>query len=103
MGRTAASRAGSLQTPMVADDYSAAPAAHPGPTQAFRIPASCAGLRLDQALARLMPEHSRSRIRVWIDAGRVTLAGAPANAKYKLGGGELVLVAPIEVTANETM
>jgi len=52
-------------------------------------------MRLDRALARLLPEHSRSRIRTWIDAGRVLLAGAPADASRKVGGGELVLVHPL--------
>jgi len=42
-----------------------------------------------------MPEHSRSRIRTWIDAGRVSVAGVPAAAKQKLFGGERVRVAPL--------
>jgi len=33
------------------------------------VPFDCAGLRLDQALAKMLPEHSRSRLRNWIDAG----------------------------------
>ena len=52
-------------------------------------------MRLDQALAQLMPEHSRSRIKSWIEAGRVTLSGEPADAKRKLRGGELVAVTPL--------
>jgi 23S rRNA pseudouridine1911/1915/1917 synthase len=52
-------------------------------------------MRVDQALAQLMPEHSRSRIRAWIDAGRVTLGGAAVDAKRKLGGGERFVVAPL--------
>ena len=52
-------------------------------------------MRLDQALARLLPEHSRSRIRTWIDAGRVTVAGEALPAKQKLFGGERVVVAPL--------
>jgi 23S rRNA pseudouridine1911/1915/1917 synthase len=63
--------------------------------QTLTIPARAAGMRLDQALAQLMPEHSRSRIKSWIDAGRVTLSGAPADAKHRLRGGELVAVAPL--------
>ena len=35
------------------------------------IPAEMAGQRLDSALARLMPEHSRTRIKGWIEAGAV--------------------------------
>jgi len=59
------------------------------------IPAELAGLRLDQALARLLPEHSRSRIRTWIDAGRVRIAGSASSAKQKLFGGERVSVEPL--------
>lgn len=51
-------------------------------------------MRLDQALAQLMPQHSRSRLRSWIDDGLVTVAGAPAAAKQKLGGGERITVTP---------
>ena len=61
----------------------------------FTISADLAGLRLDQALARLMPEHSRSRIQTWIDAGCVAIrGGAKATAKQKLYGGERIVVAP---------
>lgn len=34
-----------------------------------------AGLRLDQALAGLFPEYSRSRLKRWIEEGRVTVNG----------------------------
>jgi 23S rRNA pseudouridine1911/1915/1917 synthase len=61
----------------------------------FTIGADLGGLRLDQALARLMPEHSRSRIRTWIDAGRVSVGGETAAAKRKLYGGERILVLPL--------
>jgi 23S rRNA pseudouridine1911/1915/1917 synthase len=37
----------------------------------LKIPPEMAGQRLDSALARLMPEHSRTRIKGWIDAGAV--------------------------------
>ena len=42
-----------------------------------------------------MPEHSRSRIRTWIDAGRVSVSGETAAAKRKLYGGERIVVAPL--------
>ena len=59
------------------------------------ITPACAGMRLDQALARLLPEHSRSRIRTWIDAGRVTLAGAALEATRRVDSGERVIVTPL--------
>nr|WP_211163029.1 23S rRNA pseudouridine(1911/1915/1917) synthase RluD [Aromatoleum diolicum] len=52
------------------------------------IPADCAGLRLDQALARLFPSHSRSRLQNWLKAGRVSLDGGQHDAKFKVWGGE---------------
>ena len=52
-------------------------------------------MRLDQALARLLPEHSRSRIRTWIDAGRVTLAGTALDATRRVEPGERVVVTPL--------
>lgn len=58
------------------------------------IPNDCGGLRLDQALARLMPEYSRSRLQAWIKEGLVTVSGQSADAKQKVWGGELVVVAP---------
>ncbi len=37
----------------------------------LQIPPELAGQRLDAALAHLMPEHSRTRIKGWIEAGQV--------------------------------
>ncbi|MGE5170353.1 MAG: 23S rRNA pseudouridine(1911/1915/1917) synthase RluD [Rudaea sp.] len=51
-------------------------------------------MRLDQALARMAPEHSRSRLRAWIDAGRVTVDGAQWEAKRRVAGGERIEVTP---------
>jgi 23S rRNA pseudouridine1911/1915/1917 synthase len=79
---------------VAAANYSPA-ATQSGATRELTIPPELSGLRLDQALARLMPEHSRSRIRTWIDAGRVSVAGTPGAAKQKLFGGEHVRVAPL--------
>ena len=38
----------------------------------LQVPSACAGLRLDQVLARLLPQHSRSRLARWIREERVT-------------------------------
>ena len=46
-------------------------------------------MRLDQALAKLCPQHSRSRLQHWIREGRVRLSGqAVLETKHKLWGGE---------------
>jgi 23S rRNA pseudouridine1911/1915/1917 synthase len=52
------------------------------------MPVEFAGLRLDQALARLLPGHSRSRLKAWIDEGRVHVDGAAWEAKRRVAGGE---------------
>ena len=54
------------------------------------VPASCAGQRLDRALAELLPEHSRNRLKGWIEAGRVTVDGASVPPRHRLAGGERV-------------
>jgi len=57
------------------------------------VPADCAGMRLDQALARMFPEHSRSRLAAWIKEGQVRLDNAEVDAKRKVWGGEHVSLA----------
>ena len=58
------------------------------------ISADLAGLRLDQALQRLLPDYSRSRLQDWIKAGLVQVDGEAASARQKVWGGERVAVAP---------
>jgi 23S rRNA pseudouridine1911/1915/1917 synthase len=55
-----------------------------------RIAPEQAGKRLDQALASLLPEYSRSQIQQWIRAGEVLLDSTPANQRQKVVGGETV-------------
>jgi len=57
------------------------------------IPTELAGLRLDQALARLLPEESRSRLARLIEEGHVLVDGEKVAAKRKLKSGEAVEVA----------
>ena len=58
------------------------------------VPADLAGLRLDQALARLLPQHSRSRISGWMRSGEVRVGGAAAKPKQKVWGGERISLTP---------
>lgn len=58
------------------------------------IPHDLGGLRLDQALQKLLPEHSRSRLQAWIKAQLVTIDGKATSAKTKVWGGEQVIVLP---------
>ena len=57
------------------------------------IPPECAGLRLDAALAKLFPGHSRSRLQGWLKQGLIRLDGATADPKRKVHGGETVACA----------
>ncbi|ARU95008.1 23S rRNA pseudouridine(1911/1915/1917) synthase RluD [Tatumella citrea] len=51
------------------------------------------GQRLDQSLAELFPDYSRSRIKDWILQGRVTLNGVTATIpKEKVFGGERISI-----------
>jgi len=54
------------------------------------VPLALAGQRFDQAAAAVFDEFSRSRLKGWIDAGQLTLAGAAAAAKTRVAGGELL-------------
>jgi 23S rRNA pseudouridine1911/1915/1917 synthase len=70
------------------------------------LPPDLAGLRLDQALARLLPQYSRSRLQGWIDAGAVQVDGRQLRGRDKVVGGEKVRIeARVEpegrVTAEE--
>jgi 23S rRNA pseudouridine1911/1915/1917 synthase len=56
------------------------------------LPQDVAGLRLDQALARLLPQYSRSRLQGWIDAGAVKVDGRQLRGRDKVVGGEKVLI-----------
>ncbi|MDJ0928965.1 MAG: 23S rRNA pseudouridine(1911/1915/1917) synthase RluD [Gammaproteobacteria bacterium] len=55
-----------------------------------RIPEELEGRRLDQALATLLPDYSRSRIKEWILTGRVRLDGAPAAPRTAVVAGQQV-------------
>ena len=59
------------------------------------VPPTCAGQRLDQALAILLPQFSRSRLTQWIREQRVELDGEAALPKTKVWGGEQVSVQPV--------
>ena len=49
-------------------------------------------MRLDAALAKLLPDYSRSRLTTWIKDGAVQLNGLACQPKEKLIGGEKISV-----------
>jgi 23S rRNA pseudouridine1911/1915/1917 synthase len=57
---------------------------------ACRIPETCAGMRLDQALAELLPDYSRSRLQQWIKSGRLQVNGRSMRPRDRVWGGEAV-------------
>lgn len=50
------------------------------------------GKRLDQAVAVLFPEYSRSRLQAWIKSGELTVDGKVWRTRDKLFGGEVVKI-----------
>ncbi len=57
------------------------------------VPDHLYGKRLDQVLAELFPDYSRSRIKNWILAGEVFIDGVvESKPRHKLLGGETLLV-----------
>lgn len=64
---------------------------------AATVPEDMAGRRLDQVLAELFPQYSRSRLQQWLRDGLIKVDSATPRARDKVGGGER-----IEVTAAVT-
>jgi 23S rRNA pseudouridine1911/1915/1917 synthase len=65
------------------------------------LPEEAQGLRLDQALARALPQYSRARLQSWIEAGAIQVDGRRPRAKDRVVGGERVRIeARLEVDAE---
>lgn len=62
------------------------------------VPVAFAGMRLDAALAKMLPDYSRSRITAWIKDAQVKLNGKIASPKDKLIGGEQI---EVNIVASE--
>ena len=58
----------------------------------IEIPDDQAGQRLDQALAQLRPEVTRSQWQQWIEQGRIQVNGETPRKRDRLRGGERVTV-----------
>jgi len=65
------------------------------------MPEELAGQRLDQVLARLLPQHSRARLQQWIREGRVTVDQQPSRARDRVHGGELVEILVPDIPAGD--
>lgn len=73
-------------------NYNAAPVAT-APISLI-VTGDLAGLRLDQAVATLLPEFSRNRISRWIREGRIAITGQTIQPKTRVYGGETIRVTP---------
>ena len=56
------------------------------------IPADGAGRRLDQVLAELLPDYSRSRLKQWILDGHIRLDGTSPEPRTRVAEGQVVEV-----------
>lgn len=56
------------------------------------IPDAMAGMRLDQVLAELFDQYSRSRLQQWIKQGDALVDGQPMRTRDKVLGGETVVL-----------
>jgi 23S rRNA pseudouridine1911/1915/1917 synthase len=63
------------------------------------IPSDLAGRRLDQALAQMFPEYSRSRLATWLKKGHVTVDGETRRPRDTVIGGESVRLQPVAEAA----
>ncbi len=64
------------------------------PVLKLRIDHLYTGERLDKALARLIPDVSRSRLQQWVEAGAVRVNGQTIRARHTLAYGDAIEVRP---------
>jgi 23S rRNA pseudouridine1911/1915/1917 synthase len=74
-------------------DYSDWDAGFVAPLSAI-VPADMGGLRLDQALAKLFHQYSRSRLKAWLMQGHILVDGKRAAPRAAVTGGETVALTP---------
>lgn len=58
----------------------------------FQLPFTAMPERLDKVLARLIPQHSRSRMQGWIESGYVLVNGQPGRIKQQVNPGDKLTV-----------
>ena len=68
----------------------------------YVIPDTLSGYRLDQALAALSKQYSRSSLQQWIRAGRVEVDGHFPKIHHKVLGGEWVVIRPEAIAKLES-
>ena len=58
----------------------------------FEVPLEESGSRIDQVLARLMPDYSRARLSQWLINGQILVDGVALKPKNRVLGGENIVV-----------
>ncbi|WP_323004061.1 23S rRNA pseudouridine(1911/1915/1917) synthase RluD [Denitromonas sp.] len=56
------------------------------------VPDACAGMRIDQVLAQLMPDQSRNRLQSWVRDGRVLVDDRQVPPKFRVRGSEALII-----------
>ena len=97
--KSGASSRGSITNPPARSGTAAAAAEFR--THVLALPAGIAGLRLDQALAKLLPQYSRARLQEWIRAGAVTVDGRRPRVRDLVRGDEEVQIRARVATRGE--
>ncbi len=64
------------------------------------VPDEWAGERVDQALAKLFPDYSRSRLKIWLKDGQILVNGEVKRPKDKILGGEHVELKVVLASEN---
>lgn len=64
------------------------------PPEQKTVPVELAGQRLDQSLAQMFPQYSRSRLKSWILQGFVTVDDREMRPRDAVAGGESILLLP---------
>lgn len=70
-------------------------------TLTAHVPADLAGKRLDQVLAALFPDYSRSRLQQWIHDGLVNVDGGVIRPKDKVQAGQHIQV-KVQLAADDS-
>lgn len=65
------------------------------------VPAAMEGQRLDQVLANLYPQYSRSQLQKWVKAGQVRVDDKILKPKERLIGGEIIQLCAEQETQTE--
>ena len=63
--------------------------------QVLEVEEGTTGERLDKWLAARLPQHSRSRLQTWIEAGSVVLNDKPVSVRQAVWAGDVVRVTPL--------